>query len=74
MMKKNMGNADRTIRVLAAIIFVVLYFTGTVKGIWGIVFLVLSAIFLLTSLIRFCPLYAMVGINTCNTKHTTENV
>ena len=64
-MKKNMGNADRTIRVIAAIAFAILYFAGTVTGTWGIVLLVLSGIFLLTSFVSFCPLYAMIGMNTC---------
>ncbi len=69
-MKKNMGNADRTIRIIAAIVFAILYFTGTVTGTWGIVLLVLGAIFLLTSFVGFCPLYAIVGMNTCAAKRT----
>ena len=67
-MKKNMGNADRTIRIVAAIGFAVLYFTGTVTGTWGIVLLVLGGIFLLTSFVSFCPLYAMIGMDTCPVK------
>ena len=67
-MKKNLGNADRVIRVLLAIVFGVLYFTGTVTGTAGIVLLVLGAVFLLTSLISFCPLYAIVGLSTCPKK------
>ena len=67
-MKKNMGNTDRVFRVIAAIIFAVLYFTGTVTGIFGIILVVLGAIFLATSFISFCPLYAMVGMNTCEKK------
>lgn len=67
-MKKNMGNADRTIRIIAAIAFAVLYFTGTVTGTWGIVLLVLGGIFLLTSFVSFCPLYAMIGMDTCPNK------
>ena len=67
-MKKNMGNADRTIRTIAAIAFAILYFTGTVTGTWGIVLLVLGGIFLLTSLVSFCPLYAMIGMDTCPVK------
>lgn len=67
-MKKNLGNADRIIRVLLAIVFGVLYFTGTVTGTAGIVLLVLGAVFLLTSLISFCPLYAIVGLSTCPKK------
>lgn len=64
-MKKNMGNADRIIRVIAAIAFAVLYFTGTVAGTLGLVLVVLGAVFLATSFISFCPLYTLFGINTC---------
>lgn len=67
-MKKNMGNTDRVFRVIAAIIFAVLYFTGTVTGIFGIILVVLGAIFLATSFISFCPLYTLVGMNTCEKK------
>ena len=67
-MKKNMGTADRIIRVLLAAIFVALYFTGTVTGTWGIVLLVLAGVFVLTSVVSFCPLYAPFGMKTCSTK------
>lgn len=67
-MKKNMGSTDRVIRVILAIIFAVLYFTGTVTGTAGLILLVLGGVFLLTSLISFCPLYAPFGISTCKTK------
>jgi uncharacterized membrane protein len=67
-MKKNMGNADRVIRLLLAVIFVVLYFTNTVTGTFGIVLLVLAGVFVLTSLIGFCPLYTVAGLNTCPDK------
>lgn len=64
-MKKNMGSADRIIRVILAIIFVALYYTGTVTGNLGLVLLILGIVFLLTSLVGFCPLYAPFGIKTC---------
>lgn len=67
-MKKNMGNTDRIIRIIAAIIFSVLYFTGTVTGTVGLVLVILGAVFLATSFISFCPLYTLVGINTCEKK------
>lgn len=67
-MKKNMGSADRIIRLLIAIVVGVLYFTGTISGTLGIVLLVLAVIFLLTSFISFCPLYTLFGINTCARK------
>jgi len=64
-MKKNMGNIDKIIRILIAALIAVLYFTGIVTGTLGIVLLVLAGVFVLTSLISFCPLYAPFGINTC---------
>ena len=64
-MKKNMGSADRIIRVLLAAVMAVLYFTDTVTGTLGIVLLALAGIFLLTSFISFCPLYYLFKINTC---------
>ena len=64
-MKKNMGNADRIIRFIVAAIVVALYMSGTISGILGIVLLILSGVFVLTSFIGFCPLYAPFGISTC---------
>ena len=67
-MKLNMGNADRVIRVLLAAVFAYLYFSGTVSGTIGLVLVILGGVFVLTSLIGFCPLYTLVGINTCSAK------
>jgi hypothetical protein len=67
-MKQNMGSADRIIRVIIAVLIGVLYFTGTIPGTIGIVLLVLAGVFVLTSLISFCPLYAIFGIRTCPVK------
>lgn len=64
-MKANMGNADRVIRVILAIVFAVLYFTGTVIGTWGTVLIVVGGVFLTTSVIGFYPLYTLLGISTC---------
>jgi hypothetical protein len=64
-MKKNMGNLDRMIRVLAAIILSIIYFTNVITGTLGLVLLVLSGVFVLTSFVSFCPLYIPLGINTC---------
>jgi hypothetical protein len=66
-MKKNMGNTDRIIRVIFAIVVSILFFTHTITGTAGLVLLVLGGIFLATSLINFCPLYLPFGINTCKT-------
>ena len=67
-MKKNMGSADRIIRFLLAAVFAYLYFAGIVTGTFGIILVVLGAVFVITSLVSFCPLYALVGLNTCPVK------
>ena len=67
-MKKNMGTADRIIRVIIAAIFVIMYATGVVDGIFGVVLVALGVIFTLTSVVGFCPLYAPFGISTLRKK------
>lgn len=64
-----MGSTDKIIRIILAIVFAALYFTGTVTGIVGIILLVLGAVFLATSFISFCPLYTIVGVSTCSTSN-----
>ena len=63
-----MGSADKTIRVILALVFATLYFTNTITGTQGLILLILAGIFLLTSLIGTCPLYVPFGINTCKKK------
>lgn len=67
-MKANMGKTDRIIRIILALVFITLYSTETVTGTPGIVLLALAAVFILTSMIKFCPLYPLVGLNTCEKK------
>lgn len=67
-MKKNMGTADKAIRILIAVVIGVLYFTNTISGTLAIVFGVLAVVFVLTSFISFCPLYLPFGINTSKKK------
>ncbi len=67
-MKKNMGNTDRIVRVLIAIVIAALYFTGTITGLVGTILLVLAGVFVATSVVSFCPLYTIVGLNTCPAK------
>ena len=64
-MKKNMGSADKLIRVLIAVVIAVLYYLGKIEGTLAIVLMAFAIIFLLTSLVSFCPLYTIFGINTC---------
>ena len=63
-MKTNMGTVDRIVRLVIATIFVILYFTGIVSGLFGIVLIALAAVFVLTSLFKFCPLYWPFGLST----------
>lgn len=64
-MKKNMGNLDRIIRAVVALVAAALYFTNVLTGTIGLVALVVAVIFLLTSAVGFCPLYRLVGLSTC---------
>jgi len=72
-MKTNMGSADRIIRVIIAAIFTTLYFTGIISGTLGLILMILSGVFVLTSLISFCPLYAPFGLSTCKVKEKASN-
>ena len=67
-MKKNMGNIDRIVRILIAAVVAVLYFTNVISGTVAIVLGVLAIIFVATSLVSFCPLYAIFGFKTCPTE------
>jgi len=64
-MKKNMGTWDRRLRVSVALLFAILYFAGVITGTWAIVLMIVAGVFLLTSIVSICPLYSMLGINTC---------
>jgi hypothetical protein len=63
-MKKNMGLADRLIRILAAIAIIALYAIKAISGTTAIILLIVAGIFILTSFISFCPLYLPFGIST----------
>jgi len=63
-MKKNMGMADRIIRIVIALVVIALYAFGKIPGVLGIVLIIVSGIFILTSMISICPLYIPLKINT----------
>lgn len=65
-----MGSLDKIIRISIAVIVAILYFTKIITGTVGIVLLIAAGIFVLTSLISFCPLYTIIGVNTCKRKHS----
>lgn len=62
-MKANMASADRIIRLIISAVFVILYFTGVTDGALGITLIAFAAIFTLTSMINFCPIYKIIGLN-----------
>lgn len=64
-----MGRLDRILRIVLALLFVALYATNVITGTLGIVLIVASGIFLITSFLSFCPLYTVFGLNTCSVKN-----
>ena len=67
-MKANVGNTDKLIRIIVAIVLGTLYLTNTVSGVVGLAVLVIAVILIATSVISFCPIYPLLGINTCPAK------
>ncbi len=67
-MKKNMGTIDRVIRILLAIVVAILYLTGNISGTAAIILGILAVVFILTSVIGFCPLYVPLHISTVGKK------
>lgn len=63
-MKPNVGNIDRIVRIVVAVLFAALYFGGVVTGTFGIILLVLGVVFALTAAVSFCPLYLPFKIST----------
>ena len=67
-MKQNMGYLDRALRIIAAAVIGILYFTGQIDGTLGIVLGVIAVVFLLTTLLAFCPLYVPLRLSTLKKK------
>ena len=62
-MKANVGGIDRIARVVVGLVLIALAATGTV-GVWGWI----GVVPLLTGLIRWCPLYPLLGVSSCPLK------
>ena len=60
-MKANIGTIDRSLRIVVGLILIGLSFSGVI-GVWGWIGLVPLA----TGIFRFCPVYTLLGIKTCN--------
>jgi hypothetical protein len=63
-MKPNMGTIDKAVRILAAVVIAALYFANVISGTLAIVLLVFAGVFIVTSMISFCPLYWPLGLST----------
>jgi len=63
-MVRNLGTVDRVARFVAAIVVVVLYAAGVISGWLAVVLGVLALVLLVTSLIGYCPLYALLRISS----------
>jgi len=63
-MKRNMGIADRVIRIALAAVVVVLYFTNQLPMVAAIILGILAVVFLVTGIAGICPLYLLFGIST----------
>jgi hypothetical protein len=71
-MTRNEGNTDRIIRAVIGITLIGLWMLGITQGILAVILAVVGAVLVLTSLVGFCPLYALFGINTCPVKSTNK--
>ncbi|MEJ2688764.1 MAG: DUF2892 domain-containing protein [Deltaproteobacteria bacterium] len=63
-MKRNMGIVDRGIRLALAVVVAILYFTGKISGIVAIVLGIVALMFVITSVVGYCPAYTPLGIKT----------
>lgn len=63
-MKHNMGSLDKGVRVIVAVVLAIFIATGHITGLAAIILGALAVIFIVTSLIGFCPCYALLHINT----------
>jgi hypothetical protein len=67
----NVGGADRGLRIALGVAFVLGALFLNVDTVWRVVLFVMSAIALTTAFIRFCPLNAAIGLNTCRNRSVT---
>ena len=67
-MKHNMGTEDRIIRLAAAVVIAILYFTGLISGTLALILAILAVVFVVTSFLGFCPLYLPFGLSTLRKK------
>jgi len=69
-MKKNIGNTDKLVRLVIALVIAVLYFANIITGTLAIVLGVVAVVMVATALLNFCGLYAIMGCSTCKSNPT----
>ena len=73
-MKRNMGNVDRVIRVLIALLILGAWISGFISGTLSLVLLIIAGVFVVTSIFATCPMYRVLGISTCSTPRNHETL
>ena len=68
-MKRNLGSTDKVIRYILAIVAILIAFLSNVSGLTQAILIAFAVILIGTSLLSFCPLYAIVGLKTCKNEH-----
>jgi len=68
-MKKNLGSTDKVIRYILAIVAIIIALLSNVSGLTQAILIAFAVILIGTSLLSFCPLYAIVGLKTCKNEH-----
>jgi hypothetical protein len=68
-MKKNLGSTDKVIRYILAIVAILIALLSNVSGLTQAILIAFAVILIGTSLLSFCPLYAIVGLKTCKNEH-----
>ena len=67
-MKKNIGSIDKSVRIAIAVLVAILYFANVISGTLAIILGVLAVVFAITAFLNFCPIWAVLGINTSKGK------
>jgi len=64
----NVGKGDQIFRFLLGVVLLLAYFLGWIGGTWGVVALIVGIVLVATAAVRFCPLYRLLGLNTCEAR------
>lgn len=66
----NVGGADKTVRLIVGVLLLAVAAFYAVDTVWKVVAGVAGVVAIVTAFAGFCPLYAMLGMNTCKDKST----